>query len=95
MVHSKGSSGDAVYELPEPVIDVVGAALDVVVVAESAGIEVEVSCSATADDVGGVVEVTAGGVVSVGRSVASSRGGETSSLGSHSVMNQLNHKIAK
>ena len=38
MVHSKGSSGDAVYELPEPVIDVVGAALDVVVVAESAGI---------------------------------------------------------
>lgn len=90
MVHSKGSSGDAVYELPEPVIDVVGAALDVVVggsveggwprssmvvvVAESAGIDVEVSCSATADDVGGVVEVTAGGVVSVGRSVASPRG---------------------
>ena len=89
MVHSKGSSGDAVYELPEPVIDVVGAALDVVVVAESAGIEVEVSCSATADDVGGVVEVTAGGVVSVGRSVASSRGGRDVvawvSLGDESV----------
>jgi hypothetical protein len=86
MVHSKGSSGDAVYELPEPVIDVVGAALDVVVVAESAGIEVEVSCSATADD---VVEVTAGGVVSVGRSVASSRGGRDVvawvSLGDESV----------
>ena len=89
MVHSKGSSGDAVYELPEPVIDVVGAALDVVVVAESAGIEVEVSCSATADDVGGVAEVTAGGVVSVGRSVASSRGGRDVvawvSLGDESV----------
>jgi hypothetical protein len=89
MVHSKGSSGDAVYELPEPVIDVVGAALDVVVVAESAGIDVEVSCSATADDVGGVVEVTAGGVVSVGRSVASSRGGRDVvawvSLGDESV----------
>ena len=89
MVHSKGSSGDAVYELPEPVIDVVGAALDVVVVAESAGIEVEVSCSATADDVGGVVEVTAWGVVSVGRSVASSRGGRDVvawvSLGDESV----------
>ena len=74
MVHSKGSSGDAVYELPEPVIDVVGAALDVVVVAESAGID---------------VEVTAGGVVSVGRSVASSRGGRNVvawvSLGDESV----------
>ncbi|MDA3019579.1 MAG: hypothetical protein O3B15_04675 [Actinomycetota bacterium] len=90
MVHSKGSSGDAVYELPEPVIDVVGAALDVVVggsveggwprssmvvvVAESAGID---------------VEVTAGGVVSVGRSVASSRGGRDVvawvSLGDESV----------
>lgn len=32
MVHSKGSSGEAVYELPEPVNDVVGAATDVVVV---------------------------------------------------------------
>ena len=95
MVHSKGSSGEAVYEPPEPANDVVGAAIDVVVggsvedgfscgwprssmvvvVAESAGIGIEVSCSATDDVVGGVVEVTAGGVVSVSRSVASSREG--------------------
>ena len=32
MVHSKGSSGEAVYELPEPVNVVVDAATDVVVV---------------------------------------------------------------
>ena len=32
MVHSKGSSGEAVYELPEPVNGVVDAATDVVVV---------------------------------------------------------------
>lgn len=40
MAHSNGSSGEAVYELPEPVNDVVGAETDVVVVAR-----VEDGCS--------------------------------------------------
>lgn len=31
MVHSKGLSGEAAYELPEPVNDVLGTATDVVV----------------------------------------------------------------
>ena len=90
MVHSKGSSGDAVYELPEPVIDVVGAALDVVVGGSVEGGWPRSSMVVVvAESAGGVVEVTAGGVVSVGRSVASSRGGRNVvawvSLGDESV----------